>query len=302
MTRPPGRPVGTGAVAGIPAPDALARCLDLGALEAALPARSRAFARATPFPHVVLEALLRPGIAEAAGAAFPGPDASLWTHYRHVNEDKLGSPRRDRYPAAVADVVAALQTPEFVSWLSRLTGIPGLFPDPDLEGAGMHRSGPGGFLHVHTDFQRHHHHPGWRRTVNLIVFLNPDWDPAWGGAIELWTPDMARCARAVPPRANHAVIFRSDERSFHGHPDPLRCPPDRARKSLALYYYTRIERPLAHEYSRFAARPQDGRLKRAAMRVDNDLVRVFSALKRRGAATDAAASRVLQRLGGWLRR
>lgn len=287
--------------AGIPAPAALERCLDMDALERALPGLQARFPSAHPYPHVVVDALLRPGLAEAAGAAFPGPEAPLWTHYRHVNEDKLGSPRRAQYPQAVEDVVAALQTPAFVSWLSRLTGIPGLFPDPELEGAGMHRSGPGGFLHVHTDFQRHHHHPSWRRTVNLILFLNPGWDPAWGGAIELWTPDMQHCGRTVPPRANHAVIFRSDDRSFHGHPEPLRCPPERARKSLALYYYTDFDGPLAHEYSRFAPRPGDGRLQRAAMRVDNDLVRAFSALKRRGAATDAGASRVLGRLGRWLR-
>jgi len=287
--------------AGIPAPAALQRCLDLDALEDALPELQARFPAARPYPHVVVDALLRDGIAEAAGAAFPGPEARLWTHYRHVNEDKLGSPRRAQYPRAVEDVVAALQTPAFVSWLSRLTGVPGLFPDPALEGAGMHRSGPGGFLHVHTDFQRHHHHPSWRRTVNLILFLNPDWDPRWGGAIELWTPDMRRCGRSVQPLANHAVIFQSDERSFHGHPGPLRCPPDRARKSLALYYYTRVGGRLSQEYSRFAPRPGDGLLKRAAMRADNDLVRAFSALKRRGAATDAGASRVLGHLGRWLR-
>jgi hypothetical protein len=26
--------------------------------------------------------------------------------------------------------------------------------------------------------------------------------------------------------------------SFHGHPTPLACPPDRNRKSIATYYYT----------------------------------------------------------------
>ena len=293
--------MGSDVVAGISAPEALGHCVDLDALESALPILRGRFTGADPYPHVVIEGLLRNGIAEAAGAAFPTPDADLWTHYRHINEDKLGSPHRDRFPRAVSDVVAALQTPEFVSWLGRLTGTPGLFPDPSLEGAGMHRSGPGGFLHVHTDFQRHHHHPGWRRTVNLILFLNPDWDAEWGGAIELWTRDMQRCARSVLPHANHAVIFKSDGHSFHGHPEPLRCPPDRARKSLALYYYTQVDSPLDHEHSRFAPRPEDGRLKRAAMRVDNDLVRMFSALKRRGAATDSAASRVLSRVGRWLR-
>ena len=213
--------------------------------ESALPILRGRFTGADPYPHVVVEGLLRNGIAEAAGAAFPTPDADLWTHYRHVNEDKLGSPHRDRFPRAVSDVVAALQTPEFVSWLGRLTGTPGLFPDPSLEGAGMHRSGPGGFLHVHTDFQRHHHHPGWRRTVNLILFLNPDWDADWGGAID--GPDAALRAPFSP-----TPITRSSSRAMGTASTVIRsrsAPPDRARKSLALYYYTQVDGPLDHEHT-----------------------------------------------------
>lgn len=280
----------------LPAPADLDRCVDLAALRAQLPELAPRFAAAAPFPHAVLPALLRPGIAEAAEDAFPPAGAPLWTHYRHVNERKQGSPRREAYPAAVAQVVRALQAPEFVDWLSQLTGIPGLFADPELEGAGMHLSQRGGFLNVHTDFQRHHHHPRWRRTVNLILFLNRDWDPSWGGAIELWPATMEACAVAVPPVSNTAVIFRSDGRSFHGHPTPLDCPPDRSRRSLALYYYTLLDGTLDHEYSRFAPRPEDSRAKRLGMRVDNTLVRAFSWLKRRGAAKDAWASRVLRRL------
>jgi hypothetical protein len=33
-------------------------------------------------------------------------------------------------------------------------------------------------------------------------------------------------------------MFSTTDYSYHGHPDPLRCPPERSRKSLALYYYT----------------------------------------------------------------
>ena len=279
---------------GFPAPEALATCVDLDRLAGKTATWREDFADAPGFPHLHVHALLRAGIAEAVGAAFPRPDDPVWTHYRHVNEDKLGSPKRAAYPAAVGQVVDALQTPEFVAWLAELTGIPGLFADPELEGAGMHMSSEGGFLNVHTDFQRHHHHPSWRRTVNLILFLNPDWDPAWGGSIELWDPTMTDKVADVLPHANHAVIFRSDEHSFHGHPEPLACPPGHHRKSLALYYYTLLDGPLAHEYSRFVGRPGDGLMRKVAMRLDNHLVQAFSWLKRKGMASDSFASRVLK--------
>ena len=40
------------------------------------------------------------------------------------------------------------------------------------------------------------------------------------------------------PVFNRCVVFSTTEDSYHGHPHPLTCPPDRTRKSLALYYYT----------------------------------------------------------------
>ncbi|MDQ1403522.1 MAG: hypothetical protein QOG03_1838, partial [Actinomycetota bacterium] len=62
----------------------------------------------------------------------------------------------------------------------------------------------------------------------------------------------------ILPLFNRCVIFSTTSDANHGHPDPLQCPPDRTRKSMALYYYSN-GRP-AHEVGRdhgtaFAARP-----------------------------------------------
>ena len=80
------------------------------------------------------------------------------------------------------------------------------------------------------------------RCINLIVFLNPGWDDSWGGALELWDRDMTQCVVSVAPRFNRAVLFDTDKTSFHGHPEPLVCPPGRTRRSMALYYYARAAR------------------------------------------------------------
>jgi hypothetical protein len=34
------------------------------------------------------------------------------------------------------------------------------------------------------------------------------------------------------------AMFTTTSNSYHGHPSRLTCPEDRARRSLALYYYT----------------------------------------------------------------
>ncbi|MNC87582.1 hypothetical protein D3C83_33160 [compost metagenome] len=38
------------------------------------------------------------------------------------------------------------------------------------------------------------------------------------------------------------MLFDTSNFSYHGHPRPLACPPERSRKSVALYYYSH-ERP-----------------------------------------------------------
>lgn len=138
-------------------------------------------------------------------------------------------------------VTDELNSPEFVAWVSALTGIPNLLADPAMDGGGLHQSGHGGNLNVHTDFSKHHVCVNWHWRINLILYLNPDWDKQWGGSIEPWERSpkgKMRCAVKYPPLLNHALIFTTDERSLHGFPDPLTCPEGQSRKSPDLYYYT----------------------------------------------------------------
>lgn len=186
-----------------------------------------------------------------------------------------------------------LNSPEFVAWLSLLTGIPGLMSDTSMEGGGLHQSGPGGFLNVHTDFSMHHYHKNWRRRVNVIVYLNPEWKEEWGGAIEFWEKPMRRCGAKYAPLLNHAVIFTTDDRSLHGFPDPLRCPEDQSRKSLAFYYYTlENTEPVAHSTNYFA-RPSDGWKEKSLIWLDKEAVDLYSRAKARLGFSDEWASKIL---------
>jgi len=125
--------------------------------------------------------------------------------------------------------------PAFRAALSKLTGIENLLPD--LIGGGMHLIPQGGHLGIHADFNRH---VGHYRRINVLLFLNSKWDAAWGGDLELWDGEKGP-ARKIVPAANRLAIFTTSDHSFHGHPYPLKCPPDRARKSLAMYFFTKEE-------------------------------------------------------------
>jgi len=169
-----------------------------------------------------------------------------------------------------------------------------LIPDPSLEGGGLHQSGRGGFLNVHTDFSMHHYQKNWRRRVNVIVYLNPAWQDQWGGAIEFWEKGMQRCAAKYSPLLNHAVIFTTDERSLHGFPDPLRCPEGVARKSLAFYYYTVEEHAKASSHSTdYFARPGDTWKEKLLIWTDKKAVDLYSRAKARLGFSDEFASRIL---------
>src|SRR5437660_10121315 len=94
---------------------------------------------------------------------FPKPDTAAWTQYKHHNENKLGLAKSDLFPPSVREAVQELNSPDFVSRRSELTGIPGLMPDPRLEGGGLQQPAGGGFRDARTDFHSHHCHTNGRR-------------------------------------------------------------------------------------------------------------------------------------------
>ena len=131
-----------------------------------------------------------------------------------------------------------LISPDWVKFISFLTGIENLKPDPDWHGAGINFEPRGSHLELHTDFNVHRtaKHLGWRR-VNVLLFLSKDWKDEWGGQNELWNKDLSKCEASTNPEFNTLVVFSTSDNSWHGFP-PVTCPEDRARKVISCYYYS----------------------------------------------------------------
>lgn len=142
-----------------------------------------------------------------------------------------------KLPPMVRSVIIEASTPRFLNWLEDLTGEKGLISDPYLNGGGIHSITRGGYLKIHADFNWHEKIKLYRR-LNLLLYLNSDWISDWGGDLELWDSKVSYCVRKIPPLQNNMVIFTTDEKSFHGHPHPLKSPEVVWRNSLALYYYS----------------------------------------------------------------
>lgn len=203
------------------------------------------YSKASPFPHLVINDFLQEAALQRAMDEFPPPRAfEDWRHADAIDAQgrvaqklKLGYSNELRFGATLRALVHELHSGPFLRYLERLTGIEGLLPDPHLSGGGLHQYLPGALLRVHADFNKLPRFDLDRR-LNLLLFFNPRWEEAWGGHLELWDRGMHACVQRILPIANRCVVFSTTRDSFHGMPDPLCCPEDVTRRSLALYYYS----------------------------------------------------------------
>jgi Rps23 Pro-64 3,4-dihydroxylase Tpa1-like proline 4-hydroxylase len=269
--------------------------LDFDRLEEIGRVQRELFATAKPFPHLVIDDFLEPEAAERVHEEFLRT-TSGWHHYHHYNEKKEAVTSLEAMEPHTRELVDALHSRRFVAFVERLTGIESLVPDPELDGAGLHRSFPGGFLNVHTDFLSHTTHRSWSRQVNLLIYLNKNWNPEWRGDLELWDAEVRNCVATVTPIFNRCVLFRTTEASYHGHPHPLACPAGESRKSLALYYFREERQALRLQPTHYRPLPWDSPWKKILVASDRQLLRAYSLLKRYAGLSDRAVGRILKRL------
>jgi hypothetical protein len=174
-----------------------------------------------------------------------GPGRTEWKRER--DSAKLANDDETKFAPFTRHFMGQLNSGVFLAFLEKLTGIEGLIPDPTFGSCGMHSTGRGGRLMMHTDVNRHPHGCAMHQVLNLILYLNEDWKEEYGGHLELWD-EARKPVRKILPVANRVALFHTGTRSLHGHPHPLTCPPGRRRNSLAVYYYLR-DRPATEDYA-----------------------------------------------------
>ena len=227
---------------------------------------SDSFKNADPFPYVVIDNFMNPAALKSIVDVFPTPKDLEFYKYENPLEKKLAMDQLAKLPVPIQQILQYLNSPDMLMFFEQLTGIEGLIPDPYYRGGGIHQIETGGKLDVHIDFNVH---PKLKleRRLNAIIYLNEDWDESYGGHLDIWRGQKDGDAHILTERVdqvlpvfNRMVVFATSEKSYHGHPDPVTCPPDRTRKSIALYYYTK-DRPVnetvdAHSTT-FIKRPED---------------------------------------------
>lgn len=196
------------------------------------------YASATPYPSISFKDFFDKDMLDGVLSEFEDLDKGATLKYETPNEIKLASKGESRFGDKTKQFVHYLNSEPFLEFLQVLTGIEEtLVPDPFFEGGGFHQTKAGGFLKIHADFNKHKLTKLDRR-LNILIYLNKDWKEEYGGYFEMWDKDMTKCVGKFAPEFNTLAMFNTTDFTYHGLPNPLTCPPDRSRKSIALYYYS----------------------------------------------------------------
>jgi len=190
-----------------------------------------------PYPHLFFEGLFSPILLELMYSEFDSIKWYDWKHYDNINELKIGSRPFCRLGNAAQIYFNTIHSGVFVDLLQQITGIDGLIPDPALDNGGLHVSPTGGKFAMHIDFNQHFVTKLDARLV-FITYLNKDWLPSYGGALELWSADEGKCKVEIEPAFGRSILFLETSKSLHGCPKPVNAPGGRLRRSAAAYFYS----------------------------------------------------------------
>lgn len=169
--------------------------------------------KVTVIPEAIPLSLLR-----ASESSWPPSEWPHWHRYNGQTSNKYGSMDRVRIPPAclaALDYLAEVVAPH----------IGDSFIDYDLHAAGLHMMPPGGFLSGHYDAERHPIRP-WKRTHSIVLSVNSEWNPEWGGEFEL-------SGEIFPVQPGRVLIFETDNAWHRVHRVASASP--QSRKTLALF-------------------------------------------------------------------
>jgi len=234
------------------------------------------FSEARPFPHLVIDNFLDASVADRAHKYFPRmEEMDKQDDYR---QRKAQDPAIDKFNPIFQEIIFEhLHSHRLLMWLARVTGINNLKADPQLYASGLAQGADGSFLSVHLDNSSHPVNP-WFRRLNLIVYLNANWNEGKGGQLELWGDDM-KVSTAILPVFNRMALFATDKQSWHGYRQ-VNTPDGDTRKSINIFYFTE-ESPAGADYyhmTMFRARRNET-VKKVIYPIDNLVRKVARKLR-----------------------
>jgi Rps23 Pro-64 3,4-dihydroxylase Tpa1-like proline 4-hydroxylase len=201
--------------------------------------------------HVAIDHLLPEEIALDFYHCFP-PKESM-RYLSSFRERKYTFKQLDQVPLLLKDITLAIQSPEVVAIVERITGLPQQIPDLQLYAGGISLMARDNFLNPHID-NSHDHGRKLYRTLNLLYYVSPGWKAEYGGSLELWDVNVKN-AVVIPSLFNRLVIMETNRHSWHS-VSPVRHEGQRC--CVSNYYFSERS-PEGVDYfhvTSFSARPE----------------------------------------------
>ena len=202
--------------------------------------KRKIYQKGKPYPHIVIKNFFDKKFLSQILNEFPDlSKIKSSNNYDNKNEIKFANNKKKHFKKNTKIFFNYLNSKNFIDFIQKLSSInEKLLPDQKLNGGGLHEIKRGGVLKIHTDFNKHPTKDIDRR-INVLIYLNKGWKKNYGGNLELWDKNMKKCVKKILPSFNTMVIFSTNDFTNHGHPNPLKCPEEISRKSIATYYFSK---------------------------------------------------------------
>lgn len=197
------------------------------------------FTNAKPFEHIIIDNFLSEAYADKLHNSFP-ESFDNWYKYENPIEVKYTYDNIEALEESMNKYFYYLSSQTMIDIFRKITNIEDITFDEYLHGAGLHCHPRYGRLNIHLDYEKHPITNKERR-LNVILFLSKNWNSEWNGQNELWNKEATNCVVKTEIKFNRAIIFKTNDISWHGLPKPITCPENEYRKSLAFYYVSPLQ-------------------------------------------------------------
>ena len=201
---------------------------------------------AQPYPHLLLDGFFSGNLLSALIDELPPRNSDKWVHENQERQIKSNLRSAVDLGARAFEFTSVLHSAGFLYLLSEMTGIKCLLPDPLLSGAGYHSIPPGGRFAVHADRNTDFNY-GLERRLVVLIYLNHNWKPEYGGQLEIWNQEGTQCEKVIEPNFNRTVMMEIGDKNFHAVRTVSRNTQNgRSRQSFAVYFHTVGKNVVAH--------------------------------------------------------
>ena len=214
--------------------------------------------------HFILDDLLPSDVASRIAGAFP-KDGEGFSDRKSFREQKKTLAKLGQTDPVLGAISLAFQDERIIRLVAQITQMKELEGDRTFYAGGLSMMFPGDFLNPHIDNSHDGNRNRYRR-INLLYYVNENWNEASGGNFELWD-DAVKTPKTIVSGFNRLVAMETNKDSWHSVSKVLADSP---RRCVSNYYFSSTS-PDGRQYfhvTSFTGRPKE-QLKRLLGPLDN---------------------------------